>query len=223
MPDIFISPEDVEKEKSEKKNERKTTPSQAKGKSGHKVHIPLWASYGYYPENVKFIDQEPQENVILFLRAHLITNLGWILVGVFMIFAPLLLEKFPLLDFLSLRFQIVAILGWYMITMAYMFEKFLSWFFNVNIITDRRVVDVDFTNLIYREITDANLNKIQDVTVSMGGVFRSIFNFGTILVQTAGEKNFIEFVDIPKPDTVAGILSDLRLEEENRGKGGSKL
>ena len=140
-----------------------------------------------------------------------------------MIFAPLLLEKFPLLDFLSLRFQIVAILGWYMITMAYMFEKFLSWFFNVNIITDRRVVDVDFTNLIYREITDANLNKIQDVTVSMGGVFRSIFNFGTILVQTAGEKNFIEFVDIPKPDTVAGILSDLRLEEENRGKGGSKL
>ena len=223
MPDVFISPEDVEKEKSEKKNPQKVTHSQAIGKSGHNVHIPLWASYGYYPNNVKFIDQEPEENVILFLRGHLITNLGWILVGILMIIAPLMLERFPLLDFLPIRFQVVAILGWYLITMAYMFEKFLSWFFNVNIITDRRVVDVDFTNLIYREITDANLNKIQDVTVSMGGVFRSMFNFGTILVQTAGEKNFIEFVDIPKPDTVAGILSNLRLEEEKGEKGGKKL
>ncbi|HJX45750.1 MAG TPA: PH domain-containing protein [Patescibacteria group bacterium] len=222
MPDVFISPEDVEKEKSEEKNPQKT-PSQAKGRSGHKVHIPLWASYGYYPKNVKFIDQEPEENVILFLRAHPITNLGWILIGVVMIFAPLFLGSFPLLDFLPIRFQVVAILGWYLITMVYMFEKFLSWFFNVNIITDRRVVDVDFTNLIYREITDANLNKIQDVTVSMGGVFRSIFNFGTILVQTAGEKNFIDFIDIPKPDMVAGVLSDLRLGEEHKEKVGNKL
>ncbi len=29
-------------------------------------------------------------------------------------------------------------------TFAFAFEKFLSWYFNVNIITDERIVDVDF-------------------------------------------------------------------------------
>ena len=39
---------------------------------------------------------------------------------------------------------------WYLILAAFIFEEFLGWFFNVNIITDERIVEVDFHNLIYR-------------------------------------------------------------------------
>jgi membrane protein YdbS with pleckstrin-like domain len=81
-------------------------------------------------------------------------------------------------------------------------------------VTDERVVDVDFLNLIYREITDANIDKIQDVTVQVGGVTEALFNYGNVLIQTASELPLIEFDNVPRPDKVSRILRNLRIEEE---------
>ena len=90
----------------------------------------------------------------------------------------------------------------------------MSWFFHVNIITDERIVEVDFANLVYREITDANIDQIQDVTVEVGGSLRTFLHFGNVVIQTAAEIPKIEFEAVPKPDTVARILRELRIEEE---------
>jgi len=93
-------------------------------------------------------------------------------------------------------------------------ESFLNWFFNVCIITDERIFDVDFLNLVYREISEANVDQIQDVTVRMGGVIRTVFNYGDVLIQTASEVPRIEFSSVSKPDLVAKVLRELRVEEE---------
>jgi membrane protein YdbS with pleckstrin-like domain len=204
MPDIFVST------KSSKKKVAKKT--KAPKKKRRPLHF--LASYCYYPENLKFVNQDPQEKVILFLRRHPITNVGWILLSIISVFAPLILKNFPLLDFLPARFQVVAILSWYLLLTGFVFEKFLGWFFNVYIVTDERVVDVDFLNLIYREITDANIDKIQDVTVQVGGVTEALFNYGNVLIQTASELPLIEFDNVPRPDKVSRILRNLRIEEE---------
>ena len=52
--------------------------------------------------------------------------------------------------------------------------------FNVYIVTDERIIDIDFYNLIYKEVSDANIDKIQDVTYKMGGVVRTLFNYGDV-------------------------------------------
>lgn len=212
MPDVFVAEGKEGPKKEKTPSETKTYLSQRKIRA--KPKAPLWSSYIYYPENVKFSSQESEEKIILLLRRHFITNLGWIILGLIMIFAPLVLEEFPILEFLPERFQTVAVLIWYLVTTAFIFEKFIDWFFNVYIITDERVIDVDFLNLIYREITDADIEKIQDVTVQMGGVVRSIFNYGNLLIQTAAEIPLIEFTDIPQPDKIAKILEDLRMQEK---------
>jgi len=90
----------------------------------------------------------------------------------------------------------------------------LGWFFHVNIVTDERIIEVDFVNLIYREITDANIDQIQDVTVEMGGGIRTYFNYGDLIIQTAAEIPKIDFEAVPKPDMVAKVLRELRVEEE---------
>ena len=112
-----------------------------------------------------------------------------------------------------------AVLSWLIgsvsiIIIAFVFEEFLGWYFNVYIITDERVFDVDFINLIYREITDANLDQIQDVTVRVSGTLRTFLNYGDILIQTASETPQIEFESVPRPDDVAAVLRELRVEEE---------
>jgi uncharacterized membrane protein YdbT with pleckstrin-like domain len=204
MPDIFISNKSSKKEIVRKKKLPK--------KKRELLHF--LASYCYYPKNLKFVNQDPQEKVILFLRRHPITNVGWILLSIIMVFAPLVLKGSPFLDFLPANFQTIVILCWYLLLTGFVFEKFLGWFFNVYIVTDERVIDVDFINLIYREITDANIDRIQDVTVQMGGVVKALFNYGNVLIQTAAELPLIEFNDVPRPDKVSRILRDLRIEEE---------
>ena len=131
-----------------------------------------------------------------------------------MVFVPLILRFFPLLAFLPFRYQMMAVIIWYLLTIAFIFEQFLGWLFNVNIITDERIVDIDFYSLLYKEVSDCKIDQIQDVTYKMGGVTRAMFNYGDVFIQTAAERPQFEFLAVPKPDRVAAILRDLVTEEE---------
>jgi hypothetical protein len=213
MPDIFIETEEkVPPAPTPHINHEPKSPVQRERLAGH-THNPL-ASYCYYPDNVNFENREKEEKVILLLRRHQITNLGWIVIGLVMFLAPILLSGFPLLSFLPARFQFIAVLVWYMVSFAFVLEKFVVWYYDIFIITNERVLDIDFYNLIYKEVTDASLDKIQDVTYSVGGVSRAVFNYGDVLIQTAAELENLKFEGVPYPDKVAKILQDIRMEEK---------
>lgn len=213
MPDVYVSKSRVTSNQSADKlatGSRK--PEINHDLPGH-THNPL-ASYFYLPDKVNFETQEKGERIILLLRKHIITNIPWLVVAILLALAPFLLGFFPLLSFLPDRFQFVAVLFWYLIVLAFILEEALSWFFNVYIVTDERIVDVDFYNLIYKEISDAKIDKIQDVTYKVGGVVPTLFNYGDLLVQTAGTIPNFDFVAVPNPAEVARILQELRTEEE---------
>ena len=198
MPEIYVS----------KENEKLKTHKLP----GH-THNPL-AAYCYKPDGVFFETQEQQEKVILLLRQHPITNIPWILVAIILFLAPNILGQFPLISFLPERFQTAAILLWYLVVTAYVLEKALAWFFNVYILTDERIIDVDFYDLIYRAVSDAKTSKVQDVTYKVGGVIGTIFNFGDVFIQTAGTLPNFDFLKVPNPEEVARILQELQTEEE---------
>lgn len=172
------------------------------------------SAYCYYPDGVKFVGADNDEKIVLLLRKHGITNVGWIVTSFLMVSAPVVIWGLGLLDFVPVSFLLVGIIFWYLLSFAFVLERFLSWFFNVNIVTDERVFDVDFLNLVYREITDANIDQIQDVTVRVGSVIRTVFDYGDVLIQTAAEVPEIEFEAVPHPDQVAQVLRELRVEEE---------
>ena len=179
---------------------------------GHS-HNPLTA-FCYYPDKVNFVNEDPGEKVILLLRKHPITNINWITAAFFMFIAPSFFSVISPFDVLPSEYQLVISLVWYLITSAFILEQFLSWFFHVNIITDERIIEDDFINLVYREITDANLDQIQDVTVEVSGAFRTFFRYGDVIVQTAAQVPKITFEAVPNPDMVSRVLRDLRIEEE---------
>jgi hypothetical protein len=224
MPDIFVAKEEAKKETKgkSKKGEIKNKPTLGlikppKGKAKHKLpgysHNPL-AAYSYFPDKVNFETRDREEKIILLLRRHPITNVRWIATVILMTLIPLFLIGFPILSILPVNFQVILFLSWYLVTTAYALENFLSWFFNVNIITDERIVDIDFYNLIYKEVSDTNIDRIQDVTYKMGGAVRTIFNYGDVLVQTAAEVPNFDFLAVPNPHQVVKILQELRIEEE---------
>ena len=222
MPDIFISEETKEPEK----EVTESTPVEKEvkemlGKTLIKKDVKsLIASYLRNPKGVNFEIKEKQEKIELLLRMHPITNVKWILISIIMIFAPVVLKSFPILDFLPGNYQFIAILGWYLIVTSFVFESFLTWYFNVYIITDERIIDVDFYNLIYKDISTAEIERIQDVSYRMGGVARTLFNYGDVFIQTAAEKPNFEFLAVPKPDKVVKLLQDLMIQEKQEALEG---
>lgn len=203
MPDIFVSPK--HHLGNSKKVLYKDLPSN--------VSNPL-SSIVFCPENLKFETMDNEEKVVLFLRKHWITNLGWILMSILMFSVPTIVNSLSILNGIPSNFRFIFELIWYLISTAYLIESFLTWFFNVYIVTDERILDIDFYNLIYKEVSDANIDKIQDVTYKMGGVIRTLFNYGDVMVQTASEVPNFEFIAVPLPDKVAKVLQDLRIEEQ---------
>jgi len=206
MPDVFVSKDTIHKPPFDEilKKEKEI--------NGHKKR-PL-AAFSFYPNGIDFETRENKEKVILFLRQHPIVNVPWMFLSVVMFFVPVVVGSTDFLSLAPSNFKFVFGLGWYLLTLAFTLEKFLTWFFNVYIVTDERIIDIDFYNLIYKEVSDAKIDKIQDVTYSMGGVIRTFFNYGNLLIQTASEVPNFEFLAVPKPDKVARILQDLRTEEE---------
>lgn len=166
------------------------------------------------PKVFSFQEKEDEEEIIVVLRQHWFTNVSWILTAILMAFLPLLLGIIPLFSFLPYNYQFVAIVFWYLIVFMFAFEKFLTWYFNVYIITDERIIDIDFYNLLDKKFSEAKLSMIQDVTSRVSGLSQTIFNYGNVLIQTAAEITEICFEKVPDPPRVIKILQQLRQEEE---------
>lgn len=164
-------------------------------------------SYCLNPD-VHFEDQAEGEKVILVLRAHPFTQLFWVLNAIFFVIL-LFVFDFIFPTFLNSN-QIIFINIFVLFGIAsYVWMNFLTWFFNVGIVTNIRVIDIDFENVIYTEISEARLNKVQDITSKSGGFFEAFFNYGDLYIQTAGTASNIEFLNIPNSSDVVRIIDDL--------------
>lgn len=167
------------------------------------------------PKDVHFDGQDSEEKIILFLRQHVIVNVRWIVIGVLLIFAPSVLSfllslggtsleaLIPAHDLFVLRFLFP------LFTFGYFFENFLSWYFNSYIVSDRRVIDIDFYGITHRRFSEAPLRNIEDITNEISGFGPVIFHYGNVSIQTAGEMRELVFENVPKPDRVQDTISDL--------------
>lgn len=164
-------------------------------------------SYLLYPQ-IKFESYEEGEKIILLLRAHPFTQIGWIFNSIFFIIS-LIIVNFFLPSFFDLNKIFIIDCFALIFIFSFVSINILNWYFNVGIITNKRVIDIDFSGIIYKEVTSARLDKIEDITVKSSGYFDSFFDYGTIYIQTAGKENYIEFTDIPFPSMVIQKINKL--------------
>ncbi len=90
-----------------------------------------------------------------------------------------------------------------------LFIIWLLYYLNIQVITDRRIVDVDQVGLFFHEVSELHIQNIEDVTSDVGGVFGTLFNFGNVYVQTAGTKERFEFDQVPNPGGIEKTILDL--------------
>ncbi|MFO0955341.1 MAG: PH domain-containing protein [Candidatus Saccharibacteria bacterium] len=80
------------------------------------------------------------------------------------------------------------------------------WRNNKLFITDENIVDMDQIGLFQRTIATLRLSRVQDISVKVKGPMQTIFHYGTVTVQTAGEKELFHFDYVPDPYEVKAYL-----------------
>jgi len=156
-------------------------------------------------ELVFFEGEEADEKVFILLRPHPITNLGWISASLFFLSIPFatwaFLLLYPLLKLpLSIQTTTLMAATWCLIILGIAFQQFLAWNFNIYILTDKRIVDIDFFGLFHRTVSQTPLTNIQDVTYTKAGIAANFFDFGDLYLQTAGTAANFEFYCVPDPE-----------------------
>lgn len=173
-----------------------------------------FAAYAPKPHAVRFESQASYEHVVLLLRKHPITQLQWMVTTLVLAFVPMVFSFIPMFVGIEARFKLGVGMLWYLALFGYALQAFVRWLYNVYLITDERVVDVDFVTLAQKNITTAKIDHIEDITSESVGFFASFFDFGNIIIQTAGAQQEIVFEAVPHPAKVVSVLNDLVLEEE---------
>lgn len=70
---------------------------------------------------------------------------------------------------------------------------------NIMLVTNEKIAQVLYRSLFNRKISQLSIGDVQDVTVTQNGVFSRVFNYGTIVVETAGEQQNYTFTYAPTP------------------------
>lgn len=70
---------------------------------------------------------------------------------------------------------------------------------NVIFVTSEKIAQILYINLFNRKISQLSIGDVQDVTVTQKGILAHIFNYGTLVIETAGEQQNYTFTFIPDP------------------------
>jgi hypothetical protein len=107
------------------------------------------------------------------------------------------------------QFLFVIIPFYYIILLTYAFVNFILWYYNAAIITDKRVIDIDFHQLVIKDIAETKLSLVQDVSYRQVGALQNLFGYGYVLIQTAGPLDNFEFYQLPQPAHVVELVENL--------------
>jgi membrane protein YdbS with pleckstrin-like domain len=172
-----------------------------------------------HPKNVNFEGEDNDEHITYVFRRSFITNFDWIVIAVLLLITPwiagflfVITANEETIALIPTDLVLIAQASWFLFTFGYIFQNFINWFFNLYIITSKRIIDVDFIGLLFKNISEAPLYTIQDVTSEVKGTTKVVFNYGTVHIQTAGERREFQFEDVHNPSYVRDIISDIIID-----------
>lgn len=169
-----------------------------------------------------FPGQNEDEKIYIAVREHpvllFIRILIWLfLVGVLIAFRAYAPASIPQLFQGDAGVIVSVVQQLYSLFLALsLFIIIVLYYLNLHIVTEIRVVDIDQKGLFRHVVSTLNIGQIEDVTSDTSGILGTVFDFGTVYVQTAGARERFEFQNVPHPAKLSKIIIDLFEEQQGR-------
>jgi membrane protein YdbS with pleckstrin-like domain len=161
-------------------------------------------------------NQLPKEKVIKILRRHWLIPLRFIVLHIILIFIPiiiysLLINIYPNIFIGSIIYPI-AILGasiYFLFIILFFFHCFIDYYLDVWIITNKRIVNIEQKGLFARVVSEQKLSRVQDVTSEVQGLLPTLFGYGNVYIQTAGEEQRFNFWQVDDAHQIARTIHEV--------------
>lgn len=177
-------------------------------------------------------NQRDNEHVILFLRRHWFSLLAIVAAFCLLVGVPLLagwyfwetVERWLVHPVIG---SLLVVLGsiYFLSIWLFAFLEFTDYYLDTWIITNERIINIEQEGLFNRTASELDLAAVQDTTAEIHGILQTLFTYGQVYVQTAGEKGRFHFKNINDPEHVKELVTRLVEEDKRRisllGAGGS--
>jgi uncharacterized membrane protein YdbT with pleckstrin-like domain len=177
---------------------------------------------------------EPGEHIMKEVRKHWLVFLGMLLPYILLALLPLvlpgafayaarlypaLLEAVAGLTLATPWVRIVVGIWWLMLWIG-AFTAFTSYFLNVWVITNHRIVKIRQYQFFNRKVSSFLLMRVQDVTTETYGILSDIFGYGCVQVETAGTaSNLFRMDGVADPQGMRDLIMK-EIAILHRGKSG---
>lgn len=155
-----------------------------------------------------FQGQHENEQVLRVIHRHwfnICIHLTFVFIFAFIIITSLsiLPAIFPdIIDARSSKFFLFTQNTLFLFLWLYGFLVWIDYYFDVWIVTNERIVNIEQKGLFNRHISELRFSRVQDVTSSVGGLIPTMLNFGDVYVQTASEEDHFTFRQVGDPFAV---------------------
>ena len=92
-------------------------------------------------------------------------------------------------------------------------RAYFAWYrynHDVWVVTNQRVVDSVKRHWFHHAMASADLDDVEDIRINKAGLFATSFNYGDLLLQTAGERSNFVLSGIPHPSDVLALVDQSR-------------
>lgn len=198
--------------KPEEKQEPKESPILPKAEEQRRpVFDPTGRVEEITSEEVKIADvrRHPIGLFFLYLQTFLALGIAFTLIITLL---PDLLDVANISN--SSGFGIVSLFGFIVAVLGLIFLVLAHRIYTANqlIITNENVTQVHQVALFHRQVSEISMGNVEDVTAHQQGILSTLFNYGRVHIETAGEQNNYDFTYCPNPNAYAKAIQDARLE-----------
>jgi hypothetical protein len=180
------------------------------------------ASLASYPNNITVYGQNQDEKILLFVREHRIVLFFSVLAYSVGLLVPFLIQwtavlmnryffnnTFDTAAVFGSRVWLVVVLFWFSYMLKGYFNIFFRWFYNINILTDNRLVDIDLLGIFTVRVEETSILDIEDVKDTQSGLIQSIFDMGDLEIFTASGKTTFSLSNVPKSHKIRDFIMDV--------------
>ncbi|MFA6227778.1 MAG: PH domain-containing protein [Patescibacteria group bacterium] len=163
-------------------------------------------------------NKRPNELVLAHLWPHPLVFIGIFLSYLVLFVIPPVIYAFinfvtpGVFDNLAIMPVLLALMfAYYLLIMVFMLTVWMDNYLDVDTLTNERLILRTQKGLFNRTVSDIELYRIQNVSVNQKGLFKTIFNYGDVKVETAGEDPGFVLASINNPIKISRLIQ--RLDE----------
>ncbi len=157
---------------------------------------------------------EVDEKILLLVRKHwfilFLQIFGVLIIALFPLFLYIIVSNIPSIDndtLYSYTSVFIAFYsGWLLLMWMALFNIWTNYYLDVWTITNKRLIAIDQKGFFFRTMASFRLDRLQDTIISVNGILATLLDYGTLEIQTAGEKERFIAYGLPSPAAIKALM-----------------